>query len=184
MLTLGPIIYMPVAPSQLSTFWRAKVCLLQVWIAIHVVFPWTGVNAQQVPVRMSGVGGVPCSTYKSIRTGSLFSKSKLPLQKWINMIHLWSIGMPVTTACTEAAVARKTAINVFQWLREVCCTKLIATPIRFGSPGTVVQADESLFNHKAKVCMISNTILNYITIHLTTRMVEDDMLITLCGYLD
>jgi len=63
------------------------------------------------------------------------------------MIHLWSIGMPVTTAGTEAAVASKTAIDVFQWLRKVCSTKLIATPIKLGGP--VVQADESLFNHKA-----------------------------------
>jgi len=51
------------------------------------------------------------------------------------MIHLWSIGMPVTTACTEAAVA---ATDLFQWLREVCSTKLIATPIKLGGPGTVV----------------------------------------------
>ena len=67
------------------------------------------------------------------------------------MIHLWSIGMPVSTACTEAVVASKTGIDLFQWLREVCSTKLIASPIKLGGPGTVVQADESLFNHKPKV---------------------------------
>ena len=73
-----------------------------------------------------------------------FSKSKLSLQKWIHVVHLWSISMPVTTACKEAGVASKTAIDGYQWLREVCSTKLLATPIKLGSPGTVVQADESL----------------------------------------
>ena len=59
--------------------------------------------------------------------------------------------MPVTIACKEAEVASKTAINVYQWLREVCSTKLLATPIKLGGPGDVIQADESLFNHKPKV---------------------------------
>ena len=59
--------------------------------------------------------------------------------------------MPVTTACKEADIASKTAIDGYQWLREVCSTKLIATPIKLGGPGTIVQGDESLFNHKPKV---------------------------------
>ena len=59
--------------------------------------------------------------------------------------------MPVTTACKEAEVASKIAIDVYQWLREVCSTKLLATPIKLDGPGAVIQADESLFNHKPKV---------------------------------
>ena len=59
--------------------------------------------------------------------------------------------MPVLTACKEAEVARKTAIDGYQWLREVCSTKLLTSLIKLGGPGTVVQAEESLFNHKSKV---------------------------------
>ena len=59
--------------------------------------------------------------------------------------------MPVTTACKEAEVASKTAIDVYQWLREVYSTKLLTIPIKLGGPGAVIQADESLFNHKPKV---------------------------------
>ena len=59
--------------------------------------------------------------------------------------------MPVTTACKAAEVASKTAIDVYQWLREVYSTKLLATPIKLGGPGAVIHADESLFNHKPKV---------------------------------
>ena len=56
--------------------------------------------------------------------------------------------MPVTTACKEAEVASKTAIDVYQWLKEVCSTKLLATPIKLGD---VIQVNESLFNYKPKV---------------------------------
>ena len=59
--------------------------------------------------------------------------------------------MPVTTACKEAEVASKRSIDVYQWLREVCSTKLVANPIKLGGPGTVIPADELLFNHNPKV---------------------------------
>ena len=55
--------------------------------------------------------------------------------------------MPVTSGCKEAKVASKTAIDVYQWLKEVCSTKLLATPIKLGDPGAVIQANESLFNY-------------------------------------
>ena len=48
-------------------------------------------------------------------------------------------------------MASKTAIDVYQWLREVCSTKLLTTQIKLGGPSAVIQADESLFNHKPKV---------------------------------
>ena len=51
----------------------------------------------------------------------------------------------------EADVDRRTAIDIYQWLREVCSTKLLSSPIVLGGPGVVVQIDESLFQHKPKV---------------------------------
>ena len=58
---------------------------------------------------------------------------------------------PVSDAAEEAHVGRDTAINVYQWLWEVCTTKLLSMPIQLGAPGKVVQIDESLFRHKPKV---------------------------------
>ena len=46
------------------------------------------------------------------------------------------------------------AIDVYQWLREVCSTALIQQPIILVGPGKVVQIDESMFKHKPKVCRI------------------------------
>ena len=53
-------------------------------------------------------------------------------------------------AACEAEVTEATACAVYQWLREVCSTRLLHTPIRLGGPG-IVQIDESLMNHKPKV---------------------------------
>ena len=92
-----------------------------------------------------------CKTTKSLRTGSFFSKSKLPLNKWLVLLYWWIRQYPVGDAAEEAKVSRETAINVYQWLREVCSSRLLANPIVLGGAGKTVQIDESLFRHKPKV---------------------------------
>ena len=92
-----------------------------------------------------------CKTTKSLRAGSFFSKSKLTLQQWLVLLYWWVREYPVTDAAEEARVGRDTTIDAYQWLREVCSTKLLQNPIRLGGPGKVVQIDESLFRHKPKV---------------------------------
>ena len=56
-----------------------------------------------VSARMHGVGSVLIVLHiaKSITTGTFFRKLKLSIQKWIHLIHLWSISMPVTIACMQ-----------------------------------------------------------------------------------
>ena len=39
-----------------------------------------------------------CKAQKTIRTGRFFEKSKLPLQKWLLIIHFWARQLPVTDA--------------------------------------------------------------------------------------
>ena len=45
----------------------------------------------------------------------------------------------MTDAASEAEVTEASACAVYQWLREVCTTRLMTTPIRLGGPGTIVQ---------------------------------------------
>ena len=92
-----------------------------------------------------------CKTCKSIRDGSFFSKSRLSLQKWFLMLWFWAREYPVIEAAGEAEIGRPVAIDIYQWLREVCSSKLIQSPVILGGPGKVVQVDESLFRHKPKV---------------------------------
>ena len=92
-----------------------------------------------------------CKTSKSIRHGSFFSKSRLPLQKWLLLIYLWARDYPVKDIAQEAEIDKNVACDIMNWLREVCSTKLLQTTISLGGPGKVVQIDESLFRHKPKV---------------------------------
>ena len=82
---------------------------------------------------------------------SFFSKSKLPLQTWLQLMHHWSMDMPVTQAAKQAKISEKRCIDVYQFMRDVCSTKLLSAPIILEGPGTVVQIDESLFVHNRKV---------------------------------
>ena len=91
-----------------------------------------------------------CHKCTSIRDGSFFSKSRLALKKWVVLMYWWARNYPVTDAAREAEVTEATACAVYQWLREVCITHLLHTPIRLGGPGIVIQIDESFMNHKPK----------------------------------
>lgn len=89
-------------------------------------------------------------TTKTIRHGSFFQKSRIPLTKWIYLMYLWSQETPVVKAIDNTKLSEKTVIQVYQYLRDVCSTKLLNTPCQLGGPGVIVQIDESLFNHKSK----------------------------------
>ena len=62
-----------------------------------------------------------------------------------------AIYTPVTDVIDDAEIDTRTGIDIYQWLREVCTTKLLQAPIILRGPGTIVQVDESLFRHKPKV---------------------------------
>ena len=66
-----------------------------------------------------------CKTMKSIRHGSFFSKSKLPLFKWLLLMQLWSRQHPVCDAADNADISEKTTIDTNQFFRDVCTTKLL-----------------------------------------------------------
>ena len=54
-------------------------------------------------------------------------------------MYYWARKYPVDDAAEEAEMQQKTAIDIYQWLREVCTTRLITTgPIVLGGPGIVV----------------------------------------------
>jgi transposase-like protein len=54
------------------------------------------------------------------------------------------------SAADTTGVSQKTIVQLYQYMRYVCSTKLLNTPPDLGGPGVVVQIDESLFNHKSK----------------------------------
>ena len=45
-----------------------------------------------------------CKTTKSIREGSFFTKSRMPLKKWLLLLHCWVRQYPANDAAEEAEV--------------------------------------------------------------------------------
>ena len=86
-----------------------------------------------------------CCKSVSIQEGTFFQNTMITLQKWLILIYWWVREYSVTLAKEEAEVSKHTAIDVYQWLREVCSTKLMSQQIELGGPGQIVQIDESLF---------------------------------------
>ena len=58
---------------------------------------------------------------------------------------------PVTYGLEEAEVDRRTAIDMYQQLQEVCSTKLLSSLVILCGLGVVAQIDKSLLSHKPKV---------------------------------
>lgn len=118
---------------------------------LAVVYRWFKDHAMMLKmVSAGGVGGV--------RGGSPFEidvsfQSNLTLQQWFLLIYWRSCEYPVTDAGKVAEVDEGTAIDVNRWLREICSSKLLQTPVILGGPGIVVQINESLFRHKPKVAI-------------------------------
>lgn len=88
-----------------------------------------------------------CYATMSIRKDSFFERSRLPLQKWLLLMHWWANEYPVTDAVDEIEVSKATAIQIYQYMRDVCSHRLcnIDPPIKLGGRGLTVSIDESLF---------------------------------------
>ena len=54
------------------------------------------------------------------KEGSFFTKSRLPLKKWLLLLHYWARQFPVKDAAEDAEVNKSTACDIYRWLREVC----------------------------------------------------------------
>ena len=146
-LQLGPVIFGKT--DQLITYLQGRNLL-----ASNKTCPCG--SAMQLSTRSDVSDGVrfrcpDCHKCTTIQEDSFFSKSRLPLRKWVILMYWWARNYPVTAAAHKAEVTEATACAVYQWLREVCTTRLLQTPIKLGGPGTIVQIDETLMNHKSKI---------------------------------
>ena len=65
----------------------------------------------------------------------------------------------MTNAAEEAQVSETTAIQVYQYFRDICSWRLLNhdSPLMLGGPGVVVQIDESQFKHNQRYNNIITT---------------------------
>lgn len=104
-----------------------------------------------------------CQSYQqSIRQGTLFHKSKLPLQNLAYLVFYFSLDVPayIASRLLGPAVDYKSIINWYYRMREICSKRLISSTLVFDGnevalmcgEGTV-EVDESLFGKKPKVAV-------------------------------
>ena len=67
-------------------------------------------------------------------------------------MYWWVRQYPVGDAAQEAEIGKKSAIQAYQYLRDICSWRVVNvdSPLMLGGPGVIVQIDESLFRHKPK----------------------------------
>ena len=56
-----------------------------------------------------------CKTTKSICEGSFFTKSRMPLKKWLLLLHCWVRQYPAKDAAEEAEVDPNTACDIYRY---------------------------------------------------------------------
>ena len=91
----------------------------------------------------------------SVKTGSIFEETKVPLAKWLHVVVLWTIETSVTNTCALTNLSMHTVIDLFQFLRDICGGKLLQNPVQLGGidatgAGIICEIDESCFRHKTK----------------------------------
>ncbi len=89
-----------------------------------------------------------CAKRFSIKVGTIFEDSKVPLRKWLAAIWLLTShkkGVASTTLARDIGVTQKTAWFMLHRLREAATTKSFAGPL-----GGIVEADETFVGGKEK----------------------------------
>lgn len=98
-------------------------------------------NRKPMPYRCGA-----CRDHFSVRTGTVMHRSKIPLQKWVIAIYLWSVSLKGVSSMRlhrDLAITQKTAYFMAQRLRE-------AWSDHAGNMTGPVEVDESYFGGKRK----------------------------------
>jgi len=82
---------------------------------------------------------------RSIRHGSFFSKSNLPLKTLVQFIILYSSAHPLNYIIEQLEISTHPAVDWAHFLREIAGQWIFENQQPIGGPGTVVEIDESLF---------------------------------------
>ena len=91
-----------------------------------------------------------CRKRRSIRAGSFFENSKIPLTHWLYVIFLWSIEVRSKKVAMLTGLSLRTVTRALQEIRNICSLKILYGHIKLGGRGKTVEIDESMFGHKRK----------------------------------
>ncbi|XP_078362352.1 uncharacterized protein LOC144646583 [Oculina patagonica] len=91
-----------------------------------------------------------CRTWLSIRSGSYFEGSNIPLSTWLHLMFLWSTKLSGSQISRLTGLSKPTVIRALSELRTICSNKILNAGIKIGGVGKTVEIDESKFGAKRK----------------------------------
>ena len=93
-----------------------------------------------------------CKKRKSIRAGTFFSKSHLSMSTILHLTFDFVTEVPVSTSSSFNGVTEKTAVQWYQYGRDIMSTMVLRLNHRLGGVDHEVQVDETLmFKRKNNV---------------------------------
>ena len=91
-----------------------------------------------------------CRTWMSIRSGSFFEESNIPLSNWLHVMYLWAIQLTGSKISRLTGFSKPTVIRALGELRTICSNKILNSGMKIGGVGKTVEIDESKFGAKRK----------------------------------
>ena len=80
-----------------------------------------------------------CRKRRSIRAGSFFEDSKIPLSHWLYIIFLWSIDKSNKKVSLLTGLSLRTVIMALQRLRDICSLKILHGNLKLGGRGKTIE---------------------------------------------
>ena len=83
----------------------------------------------------------------SIKSGSCFEGTKIPLKNWVKLMFLWSKEYSKDEISREINFNKKSVCNCEKFIRQVITTNVQNNPISLGGPGLIVHLDTNCLGH-------------------------------------
>lgn len=91
-----------------------------------------------------------CKSRKSIRCGSFFERSSLPLDKLLTLLYMWIEDYRNKNAIKETGIGKNAVVNWFNFCRIECRQQRY----QIGGPGRIIEIDETCWikqkHHRGK----------------------------------
>jgi hypothetical protein len=89
-----------------------------------------------------------CNKFISIKTGSWFSKANITIAEVLHVTFAFSHAWPQTAVTEEIGLCSRTAVDWYNFCREVLLTLCLEQRQKIGGPGKTVEIDESKFGKR------------------------------------
>ena len=84
-----------------------------------------------------------CRKRRSIRAGSFFEDSKIPLWHWLYIIFLWSIDESNKKVSLLTGLSLRTVITALQRFRDIYSLKILHGNLKLGGQGKTIEIDRN-----------------------------------------